>query len=218
MAYGERLGKLNPLSDEYITALLQSDAPDAAALLDLACGRGDRLRALELAFPEFKLCGIDLDRANAEIAADVCAGAEILVGDAASLPYADGSFDAVLCECSFSLFDRPEDCAAEIARVLRPGGVLLLGDLYARRDSLSSAMIERSRTIRMIYGREALERFFLSAGLTPDGFDDHSGDLAQMLGQMVLDGVLCDCLEPDTLAEMKRLGTGYGLWLFQKQN
>jgi ubiquinone/menaquinone biosynthesis C-methylase UbiE len=53
---------------------------------------------------------------------------DLRVGDAQALPFADGSFDTVVC--TFSLCAIPDDALAvrEMARVLRPGGVLLLAD------------------------------------------------------------------------------------------
>jgi len=48
---------------------------------------------------------------------DVCA-------DAAHLPFADGSVDAVLCECVLEHVPHPEDVVREIRRVLAPGGVV----------------------------------------------------------------------------------------------
>lgn len=218
MPYGKGLEKLNPLPDAAVAELLHRSAPKAESLLDLACGRGDRLLALSRAFPALQLCGIDADPENAAAAAAGCPSAEIAYGDAAALPYAGGAFDAVLCECSFSLFAAPQTCAGEIARVLRPGGVLLLGDLYAKRDALAAEKITENETVKTVYGREALEHFFAAAGFAAEAFFDRSGDLTQMLGQMLMDGTLCACLGKEALQQVKKLGTGYGLWLFRKQN
>ena len=217
MAYGEGLRKLNPLGDEQIVTALRESVPGANSLLDLACGRGDRLRTLADALPALRLCGIDADAENAALAAENCPSAEIRCCGAEKIPYADAAFDAVLCECSFSLFAAPEKCAAEIARVLRPDGVLLLGDLYAKRDALAAEKIADNDTVKTVYGREALEDIFRAAGFSADGFTDCSGELTQMLGQMLMDGVLCDCLGTEALLQMKKLGTGYGLWLFRNK-
>lgn len=218
MPYGEGLEKLNPLPDDVVVELLRRSAPKAEALLDLACGRGNRLMALPCAFPALRLYGIDADPGNAAAAEKNCPAAEIVIGDASALPYADRAFDAVLCECSFSLFTAPQTCAGEIARVLRTGGVLLLSDLYAKRSTLTAEQIAENGTVKTVYGREALERSFTAEGLAAEAFFDRSSDLTQMLGQMLMDGTLCSCLGKEALQQMKKLGTGYGLWLFRKQN
>ena len=58
---------------------------------------------------------------------------------------------------------------------------------------------------------------FAAAGLTAEEFSDRSGDLAQLLGQMLFDGTLCDCLPAEALRRMKEWRTGYGLWTFRRQ-
>lgn len=61
-------------------------------------------------------------------AADLGRAVTLLRSDAQALPFADDSFDTVVC--TFSLCAIPDDqrAVAEMARVLRPGGLLLLAD------------------------------------------------------------------------------------------
>ena len=217
MAYGEKLRKLNPSPDALIFAALRRAVPEAETLLDVACGRGDRLRALAAEFPSLRLSGADADAEMAARAAEACPAAEIAAADAAALPFAPASFDAVLCECSFSLFPDMAGAAREIARVLRPGGALLLGNLYARADADAALAVPANGTVRTVCGRGRLEALFAAAGLTAEAFDDRSGDLAQLLGQMLFDGTLCDCLPAEALRRMKEWRTGYGLWTFRRQ-
>ena len=51
------------------------------------------------------------------------------------LPFADHSFDAALCKGALDHFDQPERAIAEVARVVRPGGRVVLA--IANFDSLS---------------------------------------------------------------------------------
>lgn len=58
--------------------------------------------------------------------ADIRARAwQIVDGDAHALPFDDGSFDTVAASLVFCSLERPEAALAELARVLRPGGVFL---------------------------------------------------------------------------------------------
>jgi len=217
MAYGDGMQKLNPCSDTLILDTLRFACADAASLLDLGCGRGDRLCAFSQHWPELRLFGIDTDDQNLAAAKVAVPSAALLCADARQLPFEDGAFDLVLCECAFSLFEHPADCVAEITRTLHSGGALLLTDLYAKRDSAVQEKIVQNDTVKNVYGREVLEDFF-AEGFSVEYFADRSADLTQMLGQMMMDGVLCDCLGMEALREMKKIGTGYGLWLFRKQN
>jgi SAM-dependent methyltransferase len=94
-------------------------------VLDLGCGTGDDVRALgELVGPGGRVVGVDASRAMiaATLARGIPVNAEVLVASAYALPFADASFDSVRAERVFQHLDRPDDAAAEVARVLRPGG------------------------------------------------------------------------------------------------
>ena len=54
--------------------------------------------------------------------------AQLAVGDAEHLPYADSMFDVIICNASFHHYTNPEAAVSEMRRVLRPGGSIILGD------------------------------------------------------------------------------------------
>jgi SAM-dependent methyltransferase len=58
------------------------------------------------------------------------ARADVRVGEAEQLPWPAGQFDVVLCGDSFRPYPQPHAALTEMRRVLRPGGLLLLGDLW----------------------------------------------------------------------------------------
>ncbi len=95
-------------------------------LLDVACGSGAFLA--RHAGQVRRVAGIDLsdiqiDLAHRNLAERISAGsAEIVKGDAAALPWPDGSFTVVTSMESFEAFPDPGQVLAEMARVLRPGG------------------------------------------------------------------------------------------------
>lgn len=96
--------------------------PEAARVLDLACGDGALLA--RLARPGREIMG--LDRSEHELAAARARlGPEVALhhGVAQALPFPDGSFDAVTCHMAFMLMAQAEAVVAEIRRVLAPGGV-----------------------------------------------------------------------------------------------
>lgn len=126
---------------EALLVLLEQHCGDAASVLDLACGYG-RI-ALPLAQAGHRVTGSDLSVFLLDQAQTAATRAGLDVtwqeGDMRTLP-ADWSnkFDAVLNMFSaFGYFDEPDDnqqVLAEVARVLRPGGVFVI-DL-AQRDAV----------------------------------------------------------------------------------
>jgi len=64
-------------------------------------------------------------------------------GDAASLPYPDASFDAVVLTTVLGEIRDQRSAMAEIARVLRPGGRLVVGELFGDPHFTTPAKIER---------------------------------------------------------------------------
>jgi SAM-dependent methyltransferase len=102
-------------------------------LLDVACGEGAFLE--EYASRVHFVAGIDLYDVKVHLARRrltdrIAAGtAEVVLGDAAVLPWEDGRFSVVSCMDAFEMFSDPGPVLSEICRVLRPGGraVMLIG-------------------------------------------------------------------------------------------
>lgn len=95
-------------------------------LLDVGTGTG--VVALTAARKGAQVTGLDLTPALLERARENANIAGVAVtfqeGDAEALPYADGSFDVVLSQFGHMFAPRAEVAAAELLRVLRPGGTL----------------------------------------------------------------------------------------------
>jgi ubiquinone/menaquinone biosynthesis C-methylase UbiE len=106
------------------------------AILDLACGAGAFLKDLGAAFPRARLAGADLSAAYLDEARRNTGVTALVQANAEHLPFADASQDAVSCIYLFhELPPRVRTAvAAEIARVLKPGGVLALADSIQPAD------------------------------------------------------------------------------------
>lgn len=93
-------------------------------ILDVATGTGWAAR--RLAEWDFNVTGVDFApdvlAAAREIAAQRNLDIAFELGDAESLPYDDASFDKVISTFGIMFVQCPEDAAAELARVCRPGG------------------------------------------------------------------------------------------------
>ena len=101
-----------------------------ARVLDVACGAGQT--AIPMSRAGAKVTGIDI-AANLIEQARARAQAENLdahfdEGDAEMLPYPDGSFDMLISLIGAMFAPRPELVAAEMRRVCRPGGKIIMGN------------------------------------------------------------------------------------------
>ena len=94
--------------------------PAGRSTLDLGCGEG-RLGAL---LSDHRMTGADVAPTMVRRAAERGVYEQVVVSDAASLPFADGAFDLVIAFMSFQDMDDPAAALREAARVLEPGGVL----------------------------------------------------------------------------------------------
>jgi SAM-dependent methyltransferase len=90
-------------------------------VLELGCGDGVLLA--ELAAREVSAIGLDMS--PEELALARARGATVVQGCAQQLPFAGARFDAVVSHLAFTLMDEVDAIAAEVARVLVPGGRLL---------------------------------------------------------------------------------------------
>ena len=93
------------------------------SVLDVACGGGVSLRAIQSRWPA-QVVGLDASADGPSSRPDF-----VQAGDAHALPFNDGAFDAVLCECALSTFADQQQALAEIHRVLSPGGRVGLSDM-----------------------------------------------------------------------------------------
>jgi SAM-dependent methyltransferase len=127
-----------------------------AEVLDLAAGTGKLTRLLVRRFA--RVIAVEPDDAlRALIPAE-----ETLAGTAEAIPLPDDSVDGVFCAEAFHWFDAPR-AAAEIARVLRPGGSVVIcfnegnGDTEPAWPEEARAVLERHRPPGELGGRPLVE-------------------------------------------------------------
>jgi ubiquinone/menaquinone biosynthesis C-methylase UbiE len=102
---------------------------DGDRLLDVPCGTGALEDWLAREHPGVRVVGADASPAMlARAKAKHGDRYEWVEADARRLPFADASFDQVVCANAFHCFDRPREVLAEFARVLKPRGRLLILD------------------------------------------------------------------------------------------
>ncbi len=174
--------------DEFrrVAALLKTRLPEGGDVLEVAPGPG--FLAIELARdPKFRVTGLDISKTFVQIAEKNAAEENVPVefrqGNASQMPFADSSFDLLVCRAAFKNFSEPEKALREMHRVLRPGGRGLIIDL--RRDvpmteikryvdglhlstvnQLFTAMTFRFMLLKRAYTKPELESMLAGIGFT----------------------------------------------------
>ncbi len=115
--------------------LAYSEVAEGDVVLDLGSGAGiDILLAASKVGPSGRVIGVDMtdemiERARANIATSELDNVEVRKGVIEELPVDTASVDWVISNCVINLSPEKDRVFAEIARVLRPGGRMLVSDL-----------------------------------------------------------------------------------------
>jgi SAM-dependent methyltransferase len=114
--------QLRPL---YVASVGALDPGPGTRLLHVGCGTGT---ALDLAARQgAEVAGLDASVELLKIARDRLPDADLRVADAAELPYDRGCFDQVMAFDAIQYIEPPAVAVAELARVTRPGGSVVIG-------------------------------------------------------------------------------------------
>lgn len=137
--------------------------PFGGSVLDVACGPGVLLAEVRRRRPDLRCCGVDislhrLDHARAQ------PGVQVAVGAAEALPFPDDCFDQVVCRMLMEYLPTRERAMAELVRVCRPGGHVLVQDLDGQLINHYPLDPELQRDLSVVV-----------TALARTGFDPHVG-------------------------------------------
>jgi SAM-dependent methyltransferase len=167
----EEYGAMRALEDTYwwyaalrgeVSARIAEVLP-RTDILDAGCGSGGMLARLHQDFPEAVLSGLDFSHLAVNATLERGATDKVLQGSVNQLPYPDASFDIVI-SLDVLVHAMVDEAAAlaEIRRVLRPGGRLILNlaafACFAGSHDLAVHGVRR-------YTRAGLQRAAAKAGL-----------------------------------------------------
>ena len=142
--------------------IVLADLPASACVLDMGAGDGEAVRLLRSLGCEAQ--GVDL----------APRGEDVEQSDFLRLPYPGGSFDAVLSQCAFFISGDVPGALREAHRVLKPGGKLLLSDVF----------FEAPEPLLQAAGFEALE------------LEDMTGAWREYYFEALWSGENCGCAIP----------------------
>ncbi len=169
---------------EQLAQRMAQGLSSGARVLEVAPGPGYFAIALAK-LGNFQITGIDVSKTFVEIARknanDAGVSVDFQQGNASRMPFADDSFDLILCRAAFKNFSEPVQALSEMQRVLRPGGRAVIIDL--RRDTprseidrhidamkagaVNAALMKwtfRCMLLKRAYTREQFEKFITASG------------------------------------------------------
>ncbi|MBW2395766.1 MAG: class I SAM-dependent methyltransferase [Deltaproteobacteria bacterium] len=125
-------------------------ARSARTVLDVGCGAGHT--ALALAARGLDVIALDLTEPMLVQGRGLARARGLSLafqqGDVEALPFPDASFDLVTSRYSAHHYAHPKRAVAEIARVLRPGGALLLVDIVSTSDPAADSFLQTIELVR----------------------------------------------------------------------
>lgn len=136
-------------------------------VLDVACGTGELLA--QIAPRVERAIGVDISPGMLEIARSRHPDIDFRVGPSDALPFADGEFTALVCTTALHHFPEPQRSLDEMARVLGPGGRVVIGDMCRdapvskladplfRRFEAGHVGLQRKRDIEVMLTRAGLQ-------------------------------------------------------------
>jgi ubiquinone/menaquinone biosynthesis C-methylase UbiE len=189
--------------------------PAQARVLDLGCGLGASLLALSSVYG-WQGLGVDISAVSLSRAKQLNPGIDWVQCSAEQLPLRDTCMDLILCECTLSLFE-VEPVLAACLRMLKPGGWLLIQDLYARNEEGLEILrqLPPGTCVSGAFARTELSKAIEKKGLVVVQWEDHS--------EILKDFPLCTlsttaCLDTfDLVIASARAKLGYFSCLARKQ-
>ncbi|MBE9199819.1 MULTISPECIES: class I SAM-dependent methyltransferase [unclassified Nodularia (in: cyanobacteria)] len=143
------------------------DLPERANILDMGCGTGRLLERLATEFPDVRATGLDLSANMLRMARlSNCHHPRLIYieGQAESLPFGEGQFNAVFSTISFLHYLEPQQVLSEVARVLSPGGRFYLVDITTKKEIAPQVLPISPLGIRL-YSPQQRKLLGSSAGL-----------------------------------------------------
>jgi arsenite methyltransferase len=208
-------------------ALTLCRLPARARVLDVGCGIGATVEFLRRE-RHHEAFGVDNSSLLLKEGIGKKPNLGLLQASAENLPFPDRCFSALFCECVLSLLHDPVSALGEFARVLGPGGNLILSDVYARMpDEASSLMHMPIRCcIQGAVGRKQISARIEEGGFATVIWEDHSALLKQLAGQLIFSfgslnafwAVTCSGEDPRVVREtVKRARLGYYLLIARRK-
>jgi arsenite methyltransferase len=166
-------------------ALEFCDFASGSAIFDIGCGLGATQKLLREY--GFQTCGIDISRH--QLLQNPTDSFSLIQANGETVPLAGNSFDGIFLECTLSVVHNPNKVLSEVRRLLKPGGLLVLTDIYGRniygipplRAVLSHGCFNS------VWSQSEINMMIQSIDLESILWEDHSEAIRNLTGKIILD-------------------------------
>ncbi len=178
-------GTLRPGGIALTTEILTSCRPTPGSTsLDVGCGPGHTAGLMTSVFG-LRATGLDPSATMLKRATRNVPDAAFLAGEATAIPCESNSFALVIAECVLSLTGDIDKSFREMYRVLKPGGMLVLTDIYRRNKALKADLPNLHSCITHALPLETITEGLSRAGFSLHSLVDRSDLLKQLAGQII---------------------------------
>jgi ubiquinone/menaquinone biosynthesis C-methylase UbiE len=196
-----------------------------ADLLDVGCGTGITVEFLRDTYG-LNAIGVDPSAVILERGLMRNSYLPLLQGSGECLPFATGTMDGIVVECTLSVMADKPKALAEFNRILVPGGRLIVTDLYARGAAATGATgLPPTSCLAGMTTREELFNEVEDRGFAIELWEDHTPKLSEFVMRIIMEhGSMqpfweCECENGDSRIiqdTVKQAKPGYFLLIGKK--
>jgi arsenite methyltransferase len=156
-----------------------------STILDIGCGLGATQKRLN----EIGLISFGIDISHSQISRNTSEPLIQMLANGETVPIKENSLGGIFIECTLSVVLQPDRVLAEVFRLLEPGAMVVISDVYARNiygiPPLRSALSQTC--INSIWSQMEISDMVQLAGLQTVLWEDHFEAIRNLTGRIIFD-------------------------------
>jgi ubiquinone/menaquinone biosynthesis C-methylase UbiE len=180
--YDQRFGTTCGLAHRLALAAVTARGLRPESVLDIGCGTGALLDLVSRTWPQARLLGVDPAHRMIEVATRRLSDADLRVAVAEHLPLPDGCVDLVLSTTSFNHWSDHRMALREAARVLAPGGLIVVVE-HAPPGLVLGSLLRLTGRMVPHHSQADFAELALDTGVRPLSITSEEGGFLRLLAQ-----------------------------------